>query len=58
MEMRERELMKRLKKEIKTLYDDQFKRDEEVLSFFKKIEEVMEDNMLKKVEGFKYLYKK
>ena len=36
MEMRERELMKRLNKEIKTFYDDQLKRDEEVLSFLKK----------------------
>ena len=57
MERRERELMKRLNTKIKTFYDDQLKRDEEVLSFLKKREEVMEANMLKKAEGFRYLYK-
>ena len=54
MERRERELMKRLNTKIKTFYDEQLKRDEEVLSFLEKREENMEANMLKKVEGFSY----
>ena len=49
--------MKRLNTKIKTFYDDQLKRDEEVFSFLKKREEVMEANMLKKAEGFRYPYK-
>ena len=57
MERRERELMKRLNTKIKTFYDDQLKRDEEVFSFLEKKEDVMEANMLKKAEGFRYLYK-
>ena len=57
MERRERELMKRLNTKIKTFYEEQLKRDEEVLSFLEKREEKMEASMLKKAEGFKYLYK-
>ena len=57
MERRERGLMKRLNTTIKSFYDEQLKRDEEVLSFLEKREERMEANMLKKAEGFKYIYK-
>ena len=37
---------------------NQLKIDEEVLSFLENREEKMEDIMLQKEEGFKYLYKK
>ena len=57
MERRERELMKRLNTKIMTFYDEQLKRYEEMLSFLEKREEKMEANMLKKAEGFKYIYK-
>ena len=57
MEMRERGLMKRLNTTIKSFYDEHLKRDEEVLSFLEKREQRMEANMLKKAEGFKYIYK-
>ena len=49
--------MKRLNTKIKTFYEEQLKRDEEVLSFLEKREKNMEASMLKKAEGFKYLYK-
>ena len=57
IEMRERELMQRLDTKIKTFYNEQLKRDEDVLSFLEKKEEKMEASMLQKAEGFKYLYK-
>ena len=41
MERRERGLMKRLNTTIKSFYDEQLKRDEEVLSFLEKREERM-----------------
>ena len=49
--------MQRLDTKIKTFYNEQLKRDEEVLSFLEKREEKMEVSMLQKAEGFKYLYK-
>ena len=57
IERRERELMQRQDTRIKTFYNEQLKRDEEVLSFLEKIEEKMETSMLQKTKGFKYLYK-
>ena len=57
MEMRERALMKRLDSKINTFYNEQLKRDEDVLTFLEKREEKMEGGMLQKAEGFKYLYK-
>ena len=57
IERRERELMHRLDKKIKTFYNEQLKRDEDVLSFLEKREEKMEASMLQNAEGFKYLYK-
>ena len=49
--------MQRLDKKIKTFYNEQLKRDKDVLSFLEKREEKMEASMLQKVEGFNYLYK-
>ena len=57
IERRERELMQRLDTKIRTIYNEQLKRDEDVLSFLEKIEEKMEASMLQKAGGFKYLYK-
>ena len=42
---------------IKTFYNEQLKRYEDVLSFLEKREEKMEASMLQKEEGFEYLYK-
>ena len=49
--------MQRLDTKIKTFYNEQLKRYEDVLSFLEKREEKMEGSMLQKVEGFNYLYK-
>ena len=56
-EMREREFMHRLDSRIKTFYNEQLKRDEDVLSFLDKREEKMEASMLQKADVFKCLYK-
>ena len=57
IERKERELMHKLDSRIKTFYNEQLKRDEDVLSFLDKREEKMEASMLQKAEWFKYLYK-
>ena len=46
MERRERTLMQRLDSKINTCYNDQLKRDEDVLTFLEKREEKMECSML------------
>ena len=38
-------------------YNNQFKQDVELLNMLRKKEAEMEDNMMKKIEAFKYLYK-
>ena len=50
-------LMQRLDSKIQSFYNEQLKRDEEVLTFLDKREEKLEGSMLQKAEGFKYLYK-
>ena len=57
IERRERELMQMMDTKIKTVYNEQLKKDEDVLSFLENGEENMEASMLQKAEGFKYLYK-
>ena len=46
IERRERELMQRMDTKIKTVYNEQLKKDEDVLSFLENREENMEANML------------
>ena len=42
---------------IQSFYNEQLKRDEDVLTFLDKREEKLEGSMLQKAEGFKYFYK-
>ena len=42
---------------MEAFYNNQFKRDAELLTILRKREVEMEGNMLKKIEAFKYLYK-
>ena len=46
MERRERALMQRLDSKTNTLYNEQLKRDEDVLTFLEKKKEKMEGSML------------
>ena len=57
IERRERALMQRLDSKVNTFYNEQLKRDEDVLTFLENREEKMEASTLQKAEGFKYLYK-
>ena len=46
MEKRERALMQRIDSKINTFYNEQLKRDEDVMTFLEKREEKMEGSML------------
>ena len=57
MNIREKEMGEKMKARVEAFYNNQFRRDEEVLTILNKIEAEMESNMLKKIQAFKYLYK-
>ena len=57
MKKREKEFGEKMKAGLEAFYNNQFIRDEEVLTILRKREAKMERNMLKKIEAFKYLYK-
>ena len=57
MKRREEEQGEKMKASLEAFYNNQFRRDEEVLKILRKREVEMEDNMLKKIQAFKYLYK-
>ena len=50
-------MMERIKTIIQAFYNNQFKRDVELLNILKKKETEMENNMLRKIDGFKQLFK-
>ena len=49
--------IKKMKDGLEAFYNNQFRRDEEVITILRKREAEMEGNMLKKIQAFKYLYK-
>ena len=53
----EAEPAERMKASLEAFYNNQFKRDVELLTILRKREAEMEGNVLKKMEAFKYLYK-
>ena len=57
MKKRDKELGEKMKASLEAFYNNQFKRDEEVLTILREIEAKIKGNMLKKIEAFKYLYK-
>ena len=50
-------MMEKVKANLKAFYNNQFKRDAELLNILRKRETEMEGNMMKKIKSFKYLYK-
>ena len=50
-------MMEKRKANLEAFYNNQFKRDAELLNILRKREVEMEGNMMKKIEAFKYLYK-
>ena len=57
MKRRKEEQGEKMKASLEAFYNNQFRRDEEVLTIMRKRETEMEGNMLKKIQAFKYLYK-
>ena len=57
MNIREKEMGEKMKAGLEAFYNNQFRRDEEVLTILRKREVEMEGNMLKNIQAFKYLYK-
>ena len=57
MKRRKKEQREKMKASLEAFYNNQFRRDEEVLTILRKREAEMESNMLKKIQAFKYLYK-
>ena len=51
------ELDRKEKGSLEAFYNNQYKRDADLLTILRKREAEMEGNMLKKIEAFKYLYK-
>ena len=49
--------MERIKTSMQAFYNNKFKGDTELLNILKKKEIEMENNMLRKIDGFKNLYK-
>ena len=57
MKKREKEFGENMKANLEAFYNNQFRRDEKVLTILRKREAEIEGNMLKQIEAFKYLYK-
>ena len=57
MKRREEEQREKIKASLEAFYNNQFRRDEEVLTILRKREAEMEGNMLKKIQAFKYMHK-
>ena len=57
MKRREKEFGEKMKASLEAFYNNQFRRDEEVLTILRKREAEKEGNMLKKIQAFKYMYK-
>ena len=57
MDIREKEILEKMKASLESFYNNQFNKDAELLTILRKREAEMEGNMLKKIEAFKYLYK-
>ena len=57
MKIREKEMGEKMKASLEAFYNNQFRRDEEVLTILREREAEMEGNILKKIQAFKYLYK-
>ena len=58
LKRKEEKMMEKMKANFKAFYNNQFKRDAELLNILRKREAEIEGNMMKKTEAFKYLYKK
>ena len=57
LERQEEKMMGRIKTSMQAFYNNQFKRNVELLNIMKQKEIEMENNMMRKIDGLKHLYK-
>ena len=57
LQRREEKMLGKMNAKMEAFYNNQFKRDANLLNILKKKEAESEANMLRKIEGFKYLYR-
>ena len=57
LQRREEKMLRQMNAKMEAFYNNQFKRDADLLNILKKKEAENEANMLRKIEGFKYLYR-
>ena len=57
MKRREEKMLGKMNAKMEEFFNNQFKRDADLLNILKKKEAENEGNMLRKIEGFKYLYR-
>ena len=57
LQRREEKMLGKMIAKMEAFYNNQFKRDADLLNILKKKEAENEANMLRKIEGFKYLYR-
>ena len=55
LKKQEERMMERINTSMQAFYNNQFKRDADLLNILKKKETEMENTMLRKIEGFKHL---
>ena len=57
LKRQEEKMMGRIQTCMQAFYNNQFKRDAELLNIMKEKEKEMENSMLRKIDGFKHIYK-
>ena len=57
LKKQEEKMMGRIQTCMQAFYNNQFKRDAELLNIMKEKEREMENSMLRKIDGFKHIYK-
>ena len=57
LQRREEKMLGKMNAKMEAFYNNQFNRDADLLNILKKKEAENEANMLRKIDGFKYLYR-
>ena len=57
LKRQEKKMMDRIQTCMQAFYNNQFRRDTEMLNIMKEKEKEMENSMLRKIDGFKHIYK-
>ena len=57
LQRREEKMLEKMNSKMEAFYNNQFKRDADLLNILKKKEAENEANILRKIEGLKYIYR-